>query len=45
MGVGYTARSSQFALSDYPDANLGGPGAGSLQTNPDDIETIDDVPQ
>ena len=42
MGVGYIHPVVQFALSDYPNANLGGPGAGSLQPNADDIQTIDE---
>jgi hypothetical protein len=41
MGVGYNKPVAQFALSDYPDANLGGPGPGSAQSNPDDLATID----
>ena len=40
MGTGYTQPIVQFALSDYPGANLGGPGAGSAQANADDLETI-----
>ncbi len=42
MGVGYNQPVAQFALSDYPDANLGGPGAGSLQTFPFGVENADD---
>ncbi len=41
MGVGYGKPVVQFALSDYPDANIGGPGPGTLQPNPDDLATID----
>jgi hypothetical protein len=40
MGVGYSRPIVQFALNDYPNANLGGPGPGSSQPNPDDIATI-----
>jgi hypothetical protein len=40
MGVGYDEPIVQFALNDYPNADLGGPGPGSLQSNADDIVTI-----
>lgn len=40
MGVGYNKPVAQFALSDYPGADLGGPTA-SLQPNANDIETIE----
>ena len=39
MGVGYDRPITQFARSDYPDADLGGPNP-SLQANPDDIVTV-----
>ncbi|HET9422165.1 MAG TPA: fibronectin type III domain-containing protein [Nocardioides sp.] len=39
MGVAYDRPIGQFALSDYPDADLGGPNP-SLQANPDDLATI-----
>ncbi len=39
MGVGYDRPIAQFALNDYPDADLGGPNP-SLQANPDDVVTI-----
>jgi hypothetical protein len=39
MGVGYDRPVVQFALNDYPGADLGGPNA-PLQSNPDDIVTI-----
>jgi hypothetical protein len=39
MGVAYNRPIGQFALSDYPGADLGGPNA-SLQANPDDLATI-----
>ena len=40
MGVAYDRPIGQFALNDYPDANLGGPGPGSAQPNADDLATI-----
>lgn len=39
MGVGYDRPVSQWALSDYPGADLGGP-TDSLQEDPDDVRTI-----
>jgi hypothetical protein len=41
MGVAYNRPIGQFALSDYPDADLGGPFP-PLQANPDDLATIND---
>jgi hypothetical protein len=43
MGVGYHEPISQFALSEYPGAVLGGPNPTPnppLQSDPDDIRTI-----